>query len=118
MTAFVEASPAASPASGRPDRREHRRKPSCPSRRAQQRVVPANGSGRNAATSAPTVTWSLAELLAELVELSREAWRSGSGNEQSGPRSKPCGRSRKTYPGKTNQLRDTPLSDGRVRDKP
>ena len=74
MTAIAAASPAVSPAGGRQGRREHRRKPRCPSRRCQQRDV-APGSRRNLATSAPTTARSLLELLDELVELGREAWR-------------------------------------------
>jgi hypothetical protein len=60
-----------STAGGRPDRREHR----CPSHRRQQRDVPLTGSRPTLATRAPAEARSLTELLAELVELGREAWR-------------------------------------------
>ena len=75
MTAIAEASPAVSHAGGGQDRREHHRKPSCPSRRGQQRAVPLTGSRQNPARSAPAEARSLPVLLAELVELGREAWR-------------------------------------------
>ena len=71
MTAITAASPAMSTAGGRQDRREHR----CPSHRRQQRDVPLTGSRQTLATSAPAEARSLPELLAELVELGREAWR-------------------------------------------
>src|SRR5947208_14171997 len=75
MTAITAASPAMSSAGGRQDRRECRRKPRCPSHQRQQRDVPVTGSRQKSATSAPAVARSLPELLAELVELGREAWR-------------------------------------------
>jgi hypothetical protein len=75
MTAITVASPAMSAAGGRQDCREHRRQPRCPSHRRQQRNVPVTGPRRNLATSAPAEARSLPELLNELVELGREAWR-------------------------------------------
>lgn len=75
MTAITAASPAMSAAGGRQDRRKRRRKPHCPSHRRQQREVPLTGSRQNLATSAHAEARSLPELLAELVELGREAWR-------------------------------------------
>ncbi len=76
MTAIAAAaSPAMSPPSDRQDRREHHRKPSCLSHRRQQQDVPLSGSRRNSATSAPAGARSSSELLDELVELGREAWR-------------------------------------------
>jgi|SRR4051812_12149123 hypothetical protein len=75
MTAIAVTSPVASPASDRQDRREHRRKPRCPSHRRQQRDVPLKGSPQNLATDAADGARSLPVLLAELVELGREAWR-------------------------------------------
>jgi hypothetical protein len=75
MAAITVASPAMSAAGGRQDRSEHRRKPRCPSHRRQQRNVPMTGSRQNLATSAPAEARSLPDLLNELVELGREAWR-------------------------------------------
>jgi hypothetical protein len=75
MTAIAVASPAVSRAGGGQDRREHRRKPSCPSRPRQQRDVSLTGSRQNSAVSVPAAARSLPVLFAELVELGREAWR-------------------------------------------
>jgi hypothetical protein len=75
MTAIAVASPAMSSASGRQDHREHRRKPRCPSQRRQRRAVPATGLQYDLAASAPSGVRSLPELLDELVELGRAAWR-------------------------------------------
>jgi hypothetical protein len=75
MTAIVAVSSAVSRAGGGQDRREHHRKPSGPSRRGQQQAVPLTDSRQNSARSAPAEARSLPELLDELVELGREAWR-------------------------------------------
>lgn len=71
MTAIAAANQALSEVS---DRRE-RLKRSCPRHRRQHRDVPLNGSGQTVAASAPAGDRSLSVLLAEMVELGREAWR-------------------------------------------
>ena len=71
MTATAAANLAVFPAGGRPDRRKSRG----PSRRRQQRDVPLTIWRHNSATSTPAEARSLPELLDELVELGREAWR-------------------------------------------
>jgi hypothetical protein len=75
MTAIAVASPAMFPAGGRRDRREHPHKPRCPGHQRQQRDVLPAGLRHNLSASAPAGARSLAELLDELVELGREAWR-------------------------------------------
>lgn len=75
MTALAAASPAKASAGGDQGRREHHRKPRCPSHRREQRDVPPSGLRHNLATSAPAGARSLPEMLDELVELGREAWR-------------------------------------------
>ena len=75
MTAIADASPAVSRAGGDRDRREQHRPPRCPSRRGQLEAVPLTGSRQNPARSAAAEVRSLPELLDELVELGREAWR-------------------------------------------
>jgi hypothetical protein len=75
MTAIAEANLAVSPAGGRQHCGEHRRKPRCPGHRNQQSTVPLTRSRQNATPSTPAGTRSLPELLDELVELGREAWR-------------------------------------------
>lgn len=76
MTAIAEATQAtASPAGGLRDRREYRRNGSRPGRRPPKCAVPVNGSRQDSARSASAAVRSLSMLLAELVELGREAWR-------------------------------------------
>jgi hypothetical protein len=75
MTAIAEANRAAAPVGDRRDRRGQHRKGSGPSHRPQACAVPVNGSRPKSATSAPAEVRSLPVLLAELVELGREAWR-------------------------------------------
>src|SRR5947209_7519821 len=57
------------------DRPVHRREGGCRGRRPQTCAVPVQGSGFDSARSAPTPARSMPMLLAELVELGREAWR-------------------------------------------
>ena len=75
MTAIAEASPAVSHAGGGQDRREHHHTSRCPCRRGQLEAVPLTGSGQDPARSVSAEVRSLPELLDELVELGREAWR-------------------------------------------
>jgi hypothetical protein len=52
-----------------------RRKRTCPRHRREKPDGQLNGLGQNSATSTPAEARSLSVLLAELVELGREAWR-------------------------------------------
>lgn len=76
MTAIAVATgAAASPAGIVRDSREHHRNGSRPSRRHPRRAGSVNGARRDSATGASAAARSLPMLLAELVELGREAWR-------------------------------------------
>ncbi len=75
MTVITTASRAVSSVSDRQDRCEHRCKPRGPRQRRLERDVPLTDSRHDSATSAPAAGRSLPELLDELVELGREAWR-------------------------------------------
>ena len=75
MTAIAEANSAVSPAGGHQGCGEHRRKPRCSGHRDQDSTVPLTDSRQNLAPSTPAGARSLPELLDELVELGREAWR-------------------------------------------
>ena len=76
MAAITEATrAAASPVGGLRDCREHRRNGSRLGRRPQNRARSVNCSRLDSAMSNSTAVRPLPILLAELVELGREAWR-------------------------------------------